>query len=363
MDQSKIDAAREKIALGQAAMNEGVAELLAATAPVVVPPVEPEPPKPVPTPTIKVAGLNDLQNALKVARPGDVIQLARGSYGALTLKGLALQGVRVIGEGATLAGLRIINSAGMTFEAFEADLIAGGSVQVESSSKVVLRHMASRNAKLYGFSVIKSTDVQVLECDAADVKDGLQLASSRGIVVANSTARRFRADGINACGVSDLLIDSNYITDCNPAPGSHNDGIQLHTTGTEASAENITIIGNKIHVGSGGKMQGVFVSDQSGGKLPYRRVKIIGNEMVGCWQRGLSVTDAEDIEVSGNLVQPVEGQNSIVALSRVVRGRVWDNRYWMLDATDCKSVSVEDKASLQHISLAKALALFPPLAA
>lgn len=361
MDQSKIDAARAKIALGQATTNEGVAELLAATAPPVV--VEPQPPKPIPTPTTKVSSLTDLQNALKAARPGAVIQLAKGSYGALTIKGLAARDVRVIGEGATLAGLRILDSSGMAFEAFAADLVAGGQVQVSGGSKITLAHMSSRNAKLYGFNVIKSMDVDLLDCDAADVKDGFALAMSRRVSVQRSTARRFRADGINACGVSQLLIDRNVFTDARPTATSHNDGIQLQTGPAVESAEDIVISNNIIHRGDGGLMQGIFLKDETDGLRPYRRVSIRDNQIVGCMQRGLSVSHAEDLEVGGNLVQPIEGQNSILALSSIVRGRVWDNRYWLLEAKGCTDLVVEDKQTLSHISAAQALALLPPLAA
>lgn len=356
--------ALDLIAQGQAKIAEGSADIArghAALAANLAPPA-PEPPKPEPirTPTIKVASLADLQNALKAAELGAVIQLAKGSYGALALKGVVAPSVRVVGEGATLAGLRVINSSGLAFEAFSADLVEGGMVQIDNSARILLAHMSSKNAKLYGFSVIKSSGVDLLDCEAAEVKDGFQLTNSHQVTIQRGKVRRFRADGINICGGTRLLIDGNDIRDGAAAPGAHSDAVQFHTGSAEGSTEDVVVSNNIAHRGTGTLFQGFFASDQNGSR-PYRRMRFENNQAIGCMQRGLSVSHGEDIEFKGNLVQPIEGQNSGIYMSAVTGGRVWENRYALIDVDkSCTGVSVEDKKSLNHISAAQALALLPP---
>src|SRR3546814_12815157 len=64
-----------------------------------------------------------------------------------------------------------------------------------------------------------------------------------------------------------------------PAKGDHADGIQLWTAGTNAPSKNIEISSNLIVGKLGAQMQGIFVTDQSGGKLPYSGITIKNNPL------------------------------------------------------------------------------------
>ena len=336
---------------------KGHAALVANRKPVVEPPrEEPKPEKPKPsdpirTPTIKAASLADVLNAVKAAEAGAVIQLAKGAYGALTIKGLAARGVRVVGEGATLAGLRVISASGLTFEGFSADLAAGGLVQIDGSSQIVLAGLTSRNARLYGVSILRSQGVQVIEADIADVKDGVQGANSRGVLVERCKIRRFRADGINMCGVSDLKVIGNDVSESAATPTAHPDGLQLHTASADAPAENIEVIGNTFRRGAGQRFQGVFITDQSDGAKPYRNVVIRDNLIEGGMWNGIMVASANDVELTGNTVQPYTDMDSWIRIASCSGVRMERNAYTKLVLEGVNPGLVQrDKATLSAIA-------------
>src|SRR3546814_8411255 len=79
-----------------------------------------------------------------------------------------------------------------------------------------------------------------------------------------------RSDGVRGGGTNDVVISNNYFTDFHPVGADHPDAIQLWTTNTTESARNISITGNVFERGDGDIIQGIFLRDQSGGKLPYR---------------------------------------------------------------------------------------------
>src|SRR3546814_17629153 len=82
-------------------------------------------------------------------------------------------------------------------------------------------------------------------------------------------------------GTNDVVISNNYFTDFHPVGADHPDAIQLWTTNTTESARNISITGNVFERGDGDIIQGIFLRDQSGGKLPYQDVTISDNIVLG----------------------------------------------------------------------------------
>ena len=59
------------------------------------------------------------------------------------------------------------------------------------------------------------------------------------------------------------------------------------------------------------------------------------------------VMHAEDVEISGNTVQPIEGMNSRISLFKVTRGRTFNNRYWKLIQEGNQDLAVQDRPSLK----------------
>lgn len=346
---AKIDAARAKITLGQTTLNEGVAELLAATAPAVEPPKE-EPKPPVSGPVTTVKTLAALTTALKAAKVGEVIELATGEYGAYSLKGLIAPGVTVRAAGAKVTGLVLTACEGIAFEGLSADLAAGGVVRLDGCKDIDLIRLTSRNAKYYGVSILRSQDVRVIEADIADVKDGVQGANSRGVLVERCKIRRFRADGINMCGVSDLKVIGNDIAESLAGPAAHPDGVQLHTASADGPAENIEVIGNTFRRAAGQRFQGVFITDQTDGAKRYRNVVIRDNLIEGGMWNGIMVASASGVELTGNTVQPFTDMDSWIRIANCSGVRMDGNAYAQLLLEGVSGLDRRDKETLTAIA-------------
>src|SRR3546814_514909 len=90
----------------------------------------------------------------------------------------------------------------------------------------------------------------------------------------------------------------------------HPDAIQLWTTNTTESARNISITGNVFERGDGDIIQGIFLRDQSGGKLPYQDVTISDNIVLGGMYNGISVGNANGLVMTDNVVGAYTDQKS-----------------------------------------------------
>lgn len=285
-------------------------------------------------PGVTVASLADLLAALKAAQAGDVVTLAPGDYGALVIDRIAAPGVIVAAAGAKVPSLRLSASKGITVR----DLIVSGAPGAYCGQITGCEGVAIEGGEFSGGRM------------------GVVVQRSNGVVVRGARFHHLSADGINVSGTSNILIEGNSFTDFVES-GDHRDAIQFMTTGTTASAENITIRGNRMWRGTGALFQGVFITPQAGG-LPYKRVTIEGNTVIGAMAHGIGVALAEDVEITGNTVQPIEGLLSRIILTNITRGRVADNRYAMLGQGGTNTgLEILDKPSLKPIAAEEAARL------
>lgn len=308
---------------------------------------------------IEITTLADLTAALKAAKGGEGFRLKPGSYPALRLKApnvatpvtLDLTGVKVAALNLSdVWGLRIFGLEIAFDPAVKTASQVWGGGRLSCAG---LRASGSRIAT--GLQLIGVKDAAVFGSYFSDLKCGVTHSNCDGLNVASSVFRGMAADGISGGGTSRIRFAGNLFTDFAPAEGSHPDAIQLFTKGTGVSAEDIVIEDNVISRGVGGIMQGVFMTDQVGA-LPYRRVLIRRNRVIGAMHNGIAVQHGENVTVEGNLVQPIDGQASRLNLYDVRDGWVQDNRYWKLDQQRCENLTVLDAPSLAPVSAAAALA-------
>lgn len=324
----------------------------ALTANLIAPPkpVEPVPePKPPAVPVTQVATLAALTAALKAAKAGEVIELAAGDHGSLSLKGIVAPGVTVRGAGATVTGLQLNACEGITFEGLSADLAAGGVVKLDGCKDISLIRLTSRNAKYYGVSILRSQGVRVRDCDIADVKDGVQMLNCRGVLVQGNKIRRFRADGVNMSGCSDTKIIGNDIADSAAAAGAHPDGVQVQTSGAEGPAENVEIRGNTMRRGSGAPYQGVFAAIQAGDQR-HRNIVVADNIIEGGLYNGIMVASADGVTITGNMVQPYTDQKSWIRLVDCTGAKLVGNKYARLLLENVTGLDRRDTESLSAIA-------------
>ncbi|MBB3892063.1 nitrous oxidase accessory protein NosD [Phenylobacterium haematophilum] len=290
--------------------------------------------------------------AMKTASPGATVVLAPGDYGQIALSDLNFgTPVTLVAKDAQTAGFVLKNVTGLRVVGLNVvlDQPGAGRLAVNDSQNIQFSGLTARGLPTgQGLFFTKSRNIRVEKSSFSGFRNGIVLSNCYDVAIEGSTFRRLGADGVTSNGTSRLLIKGNDFADFAPTPGSHPDAVQLFTRNTTASAEDITIVGNRIRRGSGGIMQGIFITDQVG-TLPYRRVVIRDNIIEGSMYNGIALMHAEDVEVSGNTVQPYAGMNARINLSGVTGAQVFNNRYWKLLQSDNKDIVVKDRPSLSPI--------------
>jgi Ca2+-binding RTX toxin-like protein len=274
-----------------------------------------------PNPIVHNTG--ELQAALRSAGPGNTIQLASGVYSGVNLSNLSFaSGVTITSmdsqHPAVLTDLNVDKSQGLNFTNLELATSKGASTvysfKVANSSDVhfvgVSVHGVMDNdptTDMAGISLTNSSNVSIENSELQQLGNGILALQSSGVRIVDNYIHDIRTDGLDANGSSNVTIDGNYFTNFTSAPGDHSDAIQFFTQNTNASAHDITVSNNLIVQGGGSPMQGVFITDQSNGALPYMNVSITGNAIVGGLWNGIDVLGGQSVTVSNNHVVTLAG--------------------------------------------------------
>ena len=275
--------------------------------------------------TITVSSSSALLSAVKNAADGDVIQLAAGNYGRISLTGVNFaSGITISSadpdQAAVLTGLKVTGSSGLNFDGIEFSLSPADKyfpITVGTSSDIHFSNLDVHGLKdgdssndAMAMMIRESRDVSVTDSAFEDLHHAVNFLDSAKITLSGNSFRTIRSDGIRGGGTDDLVISDNYFTDFYPVGADHPDAIQIWTTNTAKSASNITITGNVVERGQGGIIQGIFLRDQSGGDRPYQNVTISDNIVLGGMYNGISVGNAQGLTISDNVVGAFSDQKS-----------------------------------------------------
>jgi nitrous oxidase accessory protein NosD len=250
------------------------------------------------------------------ANGGDTVSLAPGTYGGLAPKGLAFSpAITLTSEDpahpATLTNFDIHNCKGLIFRSVE--LLANPPgyfvFQVFNSSDIhfdrVEVHGAvdgDPQANAEGIRVADSQDFSVTNSEFHDLKRAMAMGTTGGVTVTNNRAHDLGVTGFMfGGGTSHATITDNAVWNIRPKAGDHPDAIQFLTAGATATASDILVARNVVYRGSGEATQGIFLRDQVG-SLPFERVTIRENLVVGTGYNGILVMGAKDIAIVGNIL-------------------------------------------------------------
>lgn len=269
-----------------------------------------------------------LMGALSVAKAGDVIQLAAGSYAPIKIIGVNPTGqVTITSQDpdhlANLQGLNLQNSQNLTFRGLEFSVNpTGGDSQfvVNGAQNIVFDQLnmhgsLNNNAQddVRGLLVRFSTNVSVTNSEFQQLKVGVAHDHVTNIDVSNNYFHNLRSDGVQGGGSQHVTISQNYFTNFDPVAGDHPDAIQFWTTNTTRPGTDIVVTGNIISRGAGEPMQGVFLRDELT-TMTYQRVTVTDNLVVGALYNGIAVNNAKDVVVTGNTVAGLVDQQSWVGV-------------------------------------------------
>lgn len=274
---------------------------------------------------ITISSAAQFANAIKSAVDGDTIRLAPGNYGKISLSGVHFaNGVTITSADpdhpAVLTGLKVSGSSGLDFNNIEFALSSTDvyfPITVGSSSDVHFSGLdvhgeigGDVSVQAMAMMIRNSSDVSVTNSEFQSLHHGINFLDSQHLTFSGNNIHDIRTDGIRGGGSSDVTVTDNYFTNFFAADGDHPDAIQFWTSGTTVSASDITITGNVIVRGEGDAVQGIFLRDQSGGKLPYQDVTISDNIVLGGMYNGISIGNANGLVIDGNTVGAYADQKS-----------------------------------------------------
>ena len=281
--------------------------------------------------TITVSTTAQLTTALSAAHAGDTILLAAGTYSAVNLQNYNFTTPVTITSAdathpATLTGLMVRSSSGLNFTNLELDAshaTADWPFAVYTSTDLNFSHLyvhgsldSNPQNDFSGLIIRNSSNVSVSQSEFEQLKTAVAFLDDDHLQVSGSSFHDLALDGVHGGGSSYVTISGNSFTDFFVAVGDHPDAIQFWTTNTTASAHDILISDNVIVRGAGAPMQGIFITDQVG-TLPYQNVTITDNMLVGTRYHGITVSHAEGVDVSSNIVAGLPDMLSWIRLENV----------------------------------------------
>jgi len=279
--------------------------------------------------TTVVSDSTSLLAALKGAHSGDVIQLSAGSYSALTVKDLHVDGMvtvvsKDLANEAKMNGLVLSNTSGLTFKNVEMlvdPAKADNPYQVLSSTNIAFDKISMHGSldkdpgnDQSGLLIRNSTGVSVTNSEFQQLQNGVAYVDSSKVTISGNNFHDIRTDGVHGAGTSNITISGNYFTNFHPAALDHADAIQFWTRGETVSSHDITVSGNIVVRGDGAPIQGLFMRDEVG-TLPFSNVKVTDNLVVGGLYNGLVVDHTDGAVVTGNIVQAFNDQTSWIKVT------------------------------------------------
>lgn len=244
-------------------------------------PDEPDPPADGEVVTTKA----QLEAAITAAASGDVILLAPGNYGALTVNnkqnGPVLRSQNTSNK-ARLTTTQLYNCSGFTLDALE----------LVSTSRAVLMNNCN--------------NMVVQNCDFTDGEKGIAINNGSNFEIAYNVFNNLNNDAIAASGVDELWIHHNIVGQMAvPAGSAHNDVVQIHPT--QGTSSNITIEDNDFRPGQLAVQLILFGFGMTGNNFTVRRNTIIGGHPYGIQSdsniTNLTITDnvvVSDPDIPGN---------------------------------------------------------------
>jgi hypothetical protein len=269
-----------------------------------------------------------LLTLLMNARGGETILLAPGGYSLKMGSKVYSSPVIIVSADqthrASIGYMKLTSVSGLTFRQVN---FSRGSVPagVDVNSQTIAMGVGSSNLSFDHVYVHGS-----LDGNARNDAVGLIFNGGKNIAVTNSRfqqlgraaqffgisnvnisgndVREVRTDGFDFSAVVGASIDRNFFTNFQRVSTDHPDAIQFQTAGSTKPSTDIVITNNVLLPGVGNGTQGIFMRDEVG-SLPYTRVKIANNMLVGNgMENGITVSNGRDLTVSGNSVlSPIDG--------------------------------------------------------
>jgi hypothetical protein len=294
--------------------------------------------------------------------PGEVIVLAPGSYGDLTVRrpGVTIQGpadavvrsINVIspGNGVTLRGFTVqmapnaatVSTLGAVRFASVTDAVVDGLTITCGNAVVGVSPDADPTMPRPGNNVLglptgtglvlqNVARATVTNCDISRAFAGVQVSDASGLLIDRCHVHDVRTSGIHGSVLGDITITNNRLEKAAPwklgGAGDHADGVHLWTDPAKAAlgrAMNIVVSDNLLIYDVA--LLPIYLDDNSNG-IGYGAADISRNVILGAHALGVALENVQG-QANDNVLLPVAGDpahnmpgiyptaGSIVALNR-----------------------------------------------
>ena len=268
---------------------------------------------------LQVANQAQLDSALRSVGGGDTILLASGTYGDLSLKEKFSQTVTIAsadpGRPAVINAMMLRGAANVELKGLKFDYAPGKSDDspfwIEGARGVTLVdvNIEGQRSGPYGVGiglrVKNSQDVQLVNSEVADFRNGLSFTNSSNVKVLNTDFRGMSNDAMLLGGMTNMLIQGNDFRDMNSPPAiRHKDMIQFFTGSGSPASQDIVIRDNVIS--NPEASHGIFFTNPlaNAGNLGalYRNVLIEGNDIRSGHTHGISINHGDGVTIRNNTV-------------------------------------------------------------
>ena len=283
--------------------------------------------------TVRAGG--ELREALRGARGGEVIALAPGDHGVLTLSDLSPSAPVTLrsadpSDPARLSGMMLRDVSGLRLQglvldyAYEPGTRPTGArpFQIHGGSDVAILgstfegDVASGTGSAADDGYAAGTGLFAWGTRGLEIRGSLFTGWFRGAVLreiddlalVGNRVTDIRSDGLNLVAVQGALVEGNEIGPFRLSPRSkdHADMIQFWTNKTDRPSTDVTIRGNVLHAGGGGATHSIFMRNEevdngrAGREMFYRDVVIEDNVIANAHLHGITVGEALGVTIRRN---------------------------------------------------------------
>lgn len=294
---------------------------------------------------IQVSNAAQLSAALAAARGGDIIRLAAGNYGDVTIRNTFTTDVTITsadaGRPATFHTLNVVSSSGLVFDGvninftptattmsfssavrisastditFKGGIVNGGpaingvspdAASLDSTGNV-LGMPAGR-----GFTIERSTFVALEDVEVHHLHRGIVLSNSSDLVIRGNEIHDLRTSSIVGGGLNRVVIEGNHLTESRPwhwTYGDHADFIHIWTSPDTQTGPSmgIQILNNTLEQGGGTAILGIYIDDDRTG-LGFSGLKIANNLILNGNAQAIRLENVFDSFVTDNTLLQTSG--------------------------------------------------------
>ena len=307
---------------------------------------------------IRVESAEELFEALTTATGGEIIELAAGDYGNLTLWDVQYPNIKFPetvtvrsedpSDMASFSGMKLNGVENLTFDMIEVDFVPDENT-VKREAAVQMKNVADvtfSNSVFEGgpavngvpyettreegldstgnviglptgraFNVYHSEGVTLENNDISLFAEGAHFVSTDGLNIIGNEIHNLRDTPLKGADLDNVLVDGNYFHNFTPwnlgGAGDHGDLIHFWTDERyqDGPSENFTVSNNYFSEGVGASLLGVYFDDDGNG-LGYTNVVIENNVIQNGDSQGIRFENVDGAIIRDNTLVQSSGDKN-----------------------------------------------------